>query len=96
MGDFAAKFIIGNPNVLLDNRWEETAKIILTEFYKHAGKDAPEWIDYIMEEDVSGQADEEMELEIRALLVNAITEAYSRHVKTLSPMQQSDEVDKIL
>jgi hypothetical protein len=88
--------IMDNPGILLNNRWEDTAKAIITEFYKYAGKDAPEWIDYIMEEDVSGQSDEETELEIRAFLINAITEAYTKHFKTFSSIQQNNESDRAI
>jgi hypothetical protein len=52
LGDFATKMIIDNPSVLLDTRWEDTAKLILKEFYKYAGykdEEIPKWIDYILE-----------------------------------------------
>ncbi|HKG87159.1 MAG TPA: hypothetical protein VKA95_02445, partial [Nitrososphaeraceae archaeon] len=99
LGDFATKMIIDNPSVLLDNRWEDTAKLILKEFYEHAGckdEEIPKWIDYILEEDVSGQADEETELELRAFLVNMINDAYSKYVRTLPLEQQNDAVDKAI
>lgn len=96
LGDFATKQIVNNPDILLNNRWEDTAKIVLTDFYKYVDKKTPEWINYIMDEDVSGQADEETELEIRAFLMNAITEVYSRHLRTLPLEQQKDALDKLL
>jgi hypothetical protein len=76
--------------------WEDTAKIILLEFYKYAGKDTPEWIDYIMEEDVSGQADEESELEIRAFFINIINDAYNKFVRTLPLEKQNDTIAKAI
>jgi hypothetical protein len=96
LGDFAAKMILSNPNILLNNRWEDTAKIIITEFYEYACKDTPEWIDLIMEEDVSFQSDEETELELRAFLVNMINDGYNKFVRTLPLESQNDTISRAI
>jgi hypothetical protein len=88
LGDFAAKYVIDHPDVLATKQWEDIAKIILTELYKTAGKEAPSWLNYLVEQKVIEETSEETHFELRAFLMDIITNAYSRHIKTLTPNQE--------
>ena len=55
VGDFAANYIMKNQHVLLKKKkeecnWKETAKEVIIKLYQAAGKPAPYWIDYFIEE----------------------------------------------
>ena len=57
LGDFITRYTIIKPmkpeeSILLssDKSFENMAKEIITEFYKSAGKDKPEWLDRIYEQ----------------------------------------------
>lgn len=53
---------------ILNYYWEDSAKVILREFYKAAGRGAPEWIDRLVEQDQIEAHVEEGKLKLRALL----------------------------
>jgi hypothetical protein len=89
LGDFAAKYVIDHPDVLGTKQWEDIAKTILTEFYKTAGKEkTPSWINCLVEQKAIEESSEETHFELRAFFMDIITNAYSRHIRTLTPNQE--------
>jgi hypothetical protein len=90
LGDFIARYAIVKPakpeeSILFsDKAYEDMAKEILTEFYKSAGKDRPEWLDRVFEQrSIVEENTEWAYFEVRGFLMDHITEAYSRHIRTL-------------
>jgi hypothetical protein len=91
LGDFIARYVIVKPakpeeSILFhsDKSHEDMAKEILTEFYKSVGKDKPEWLDKIFEQrSIVEENTEWAYFEVRGFLMDHITEAYSRHIRTL-------------
>ena len=85
-GNFVAKYILENQQVLLkenieDCDWKETAEIILREFYIAAGKPIPNWISFVVDEkDVTEgatqEANEISHFELRGFLEKAIIDGY--------------------
>jgi hypothetical protein len=89
LGDFAAKYVIDNPDVLITKQWEDIAKVILIEFYKTAGKEAPSWLNYLIEQKVIEESSEETHFELRAFFMDIITNTYSKHIRTLTANQDT-------
>ncbi|MGC2383011.1 MAG: hypothetical protein WA631_07890, partial [Nitrososphaeraceae archaeon] len=83
LGDFAANYVLNNSNVL-NIYWKEASKLILTEFYKAAGVEVPEWIGYFIPEvdHASDQEDEQIQ-QIHAFFINEVNNSFSRHYRTL-------------
>lgn len=85
-GDFVAKYILNNQQVLLkeniqDCDWKQTSESVLQEFYKAAGLPIPDWINlWVDESDVTEaaiqEANETARFEIRGFLVQAINDGY--------------------
>ena len=89
-GDFIARYVIVKPikpeeSILFsDKSYEDMAKEILTEFYKSVGKNKPEWVDRIFEQrSIVEENTEQAYFELRGFLMDQITNAYSRHIRTL-------------
>jgi hypothetical protein len=69
---------------------------ILTEFYKAADVDIPEWIDYFVPEvDHASDQEEEPTQVIRAFFINEVNNSFSRHYRTLKLYDDIKE-DQIL
>lgn len=90
LGDFIARYVIVKPatpedSILFSNKsHEDMAKEIITEFYKSAGKEKPEWLDRLFEQrSIVEENTEWAYFEVRGFLMDHITEAYSRHIRTL-------------
>jgi hypothetical protein len=90
LGDFIARYVIARPakqeeSVLFSGKsHEDITKEILTEFYKSAGRDKPEWLDRLFEQrSIVEENTEWAYFEIRGFLMDNITEAYSRHIRSL-------------
>jgi hypothetical protein len=90
LGDFIAQYAIVKParpeeSILLsDKSHEDMAKEIITEFYKSVGKSKPEWLDRVIEQrSIVEENTEWAYFEVRGFLMDHITEAYSRHIRTL-------------
>ena len=83
LGDFTARYIMENPQVL-NLYWEDTAKAVLEAFYKTVGKDSPQWIDRLVEQDQIEAHVEEGKLKLRAFFVRVINETYNAHIRTLT------------
>ena len=68
----------------------------MTEFYKAASKEVPEWIDYFVPEvdHASDQEDEQIQL-IRAFFMNEVNNAYSRHYRTLKSYDDIKEDQRL-
>lgn len=67
-----------------NKRWEELGKVIVTKFYNAANRQAPEWIDYLVEENVIEDTNDETHFELRSFFMDIITTTYGRHIKTLT------------
>ena len=75
LGDFAAKYIIADPNIL-KKRWDDVGKTIISEFYKSIGISPPEWINLVEKENVIEQSNDETYFGLRGFLEQAIIEGY--------------------
>ena len=73
LGDFTANYIMTHPDVL-DLYWEDIAKLILREFYKMVGKEPPEWIDRLVEQDQIEAHVNDGRLRLRGFFVRAIND----------------------
>jgi hypothetical protein len=97
LGDFIARYVIVKPENPEDSilffassttatsmSYDDMAKMILTEFYKSAGKDRPTWLDWTFEQrSIVEENTEHAYFEIRSFLMSQITDAYSRHIKKI-------------
>jgi hypothetical protein len=91
LGDFIARYVIVKPvkpeeSFLFHSgkSYEDMAKEILGEFYESVGKDKPEWLDRVFEQrSIVEENTEWAYFEVRGFLMDHITEAYSRHIRTL-------------
>lgn len=91
LGDFVARYVIVKPakpeeSILFhsDKSYEDMAKEIITEFYKSAGRDKPDWLDRVFEQrSIVEENTEQAYFELRGFLMDQITNAYSRHIRTL-------------
>ena len=100
LGDFIARYVIVKPekpeqSILFhsDKSYDDMAKEILTEFYKSAGKDRPAWLDWTFEQrSIVEENTEQAYFELRGFLMGQVTNAYSRHIRTLYKEQDPDVV----
>jgi hypothetical protein len=90
LGDFIGRYAIIKPTkpdesiLFSDKSHEDMAKEIITEFYKSVGKAKPQWLDMTFEQrSIVEENTEQAYFEIRGFLMDQITEAYSRHIRTL-------------
>lgn len=90
LGDFIARYVIVKPakaedSLLLSGKsQEDMAKEIITEFYKLASKDRPQWLDRVfVQRSMVEENTESAFFEIRGFLMERITDEYSRHIRTL-------------
>ena len=90
LGDFITRYVIVEPlkpeeSILLsDKSHEDMAMEIITAFYKSVSKDRPEWLGRQFEQrSIVEENTENAYFEIRAFLMDHITDAYSRHIRTL-------------
>jgi hypothetical protein len=74
------------------SNWIDIAKLILVEFFKAAGMDILDWIDYFVQETQVRDAALEQEQIVRGFFVKAINEAFSRNYRVLTPREDVDEV----
>jgi hypothetical protein len=80
LGDFAMQYLAKDPSVLLKEDWKDISKRILIEFYKFAGKEVPEWIEYFIEQkDAVDESSEKTMFALRAFMVNRINTSFSRN-----------------
>jgi Bifunctional DNA primase/polymerase, N-terminal len=90
LGDFAAKYLIENSDLLRAKQWEDIAKTVLMELYKAAGAEhSPYWLNYLVEQNPVEESNEETHFELRAFFMDVITNTYSRHIKTLTSSQDA-------
>jgi hypothetical protein len=74
------QYVSKDHSIFLKNDWKDITKRILTEFYQYADKEAPEWIDYFIEQrDAIDESNEKTMFTLRSFLVTKINEIYSRH-----------------
>jgi hypothetical protein len=85
LGDFAAKYIIEHPALVLefkDFQWHKPGEMILKEFYKAAGKEPPAWLELVAEQSAVQESNEEKHFELVGFLQHTIQEAYRRDAMT--------------
>ncbi|MGC2384205.1 MAG: hypothetical protein WA631_13955, partial [Nitrososphaeraceae archaeon] len=94
LGDFAANYILENQEILVNGKsnWIDIAKLILVEFFKAAGQEVPDWIEYFAQETQVQDAALEQEQIVRGFFVKAINEAFSRNYRVLTPREDVNEV----
>jgi hypothetical protein len=90
LGDFIARYAIIKPakpqeSILFsDNSYEDMATEILTEFYGSVGRDKPDWLGRVFEQrSIVEENTEQAYFELRGFLMDQLTDAYSRHIRTL-------------
>jgi hypothetical protein len=94
LGNFAAQHITDNPLILIRKEWQDIALDVLVEFYRYAGCQTPEWIDYLEEQrDAIDESSEKTHFELRAFLISKINDAYSRNCR---PDYTGAEIDILL
>lgn len=85
LGDFTAKYVIEHPGLVLgfkDSLWYKPGEIILSEFYKAAGKQPPVWLEFVAEQSAIQESNEEKHFELVGFLRHTIHEAYRRDAMT--------------
>lgn len=87
LGDFVANYILDHQQALiLDAKaihWKSISKTVLEEFYKAAGKETPEWLDYFVEETQMADSKEDSDLILRGFFINIVNDTYSRHQRSI-------------
>ncbi|HJT83420.1 MAG TPA: bifunctional DNA primase/polymerase [Nitrososphaeraceae archaeon] len=80
LGDFAANYGMENQQIIIDSNtdWKEKGQIILTEFYKAAGKEVPEWTKYFVEETQLEDSKEDVDLSLASFLTILVNETYNK------------------
>ncbi|MDQ3838044.1 MAG: hypothetical protein M3297_02115, partial [Thermoproteota archaeon] len=91
LGDFTQNFLLNNQEIIHNKDWKDIAKIVLTELFKSAQKEVPEWINYFVQETQVQDMAAEQEQIIRAFLAKTINETYSKHYRNLTTVEQLKE-----
>jgi hypothetical protein len=91
LGDFTQNYLLNNQDIIHNNDWEDIAKIVLTELFKSAQKEVPEWINYFVQETQVQDIAAEQEQIIRSFLAKTINETYSKHYRNLTALEQLKE-----
>jgi hypothetical protein len=93
LGDFVANYILENQGILNSNfNWIDAAKHILAEFFKVAGKEVPDWIEYLVQETQVQDAALEKEQIIRGFFEKTINDAFTRNYRALTLREDINEV----
>lgn len=94
LGDFAANYILENQEILINSKsnWIDIAQHVLVEFFKAAGKEVPDWMDYFVQENQVQDAALEQEQIVRGFFIRTINETFSRNYRALIPREDVDEV----
>ena len=82
LGDFAVKYIIEHPDLVLgfkDSLWHKPGETILKEFYKAAGKEPPSWLELVAEQSAVQESNEEKHFELVGFLRHTIQEEYKKN-----------------
>jgi hypothetical protein len=87
LGDFVANYMLDNQKeLLLSDKgidWKAISTTIISNIYKAAGRDPPEWINYVEETQLSDSR-EDVELVLRAFFLNKVNETYNKHYRSIS------------
>ena len=79
LGDFAVKYIIEHPDLVLefkDSLWYKPGETILKEFYKSCGKEPPAWLEFVAEQSAVQESNEEKHFELVGFLRHTIQRNY--------------------
>jgi len=82
LGDFAVKYIIEHPDLVLgfkDSLWHKPGETILKEFYKATGKEPPSWLELVAEQSAVQESNEEKHFELVGFLRHTIQEEYKKN-----------------
>jgi hypothetical protein len=95
LGDFATDYILTHQNVILnDDDWEAIGNTILTEFFKAAGLQVPEWVGKFIQNSDLQDVYAGHEQIIRGCFIRKINDVYFRFFNTLAAEEK--KMDKTL
>lgn len=82
LGYFVTNYILTHQEIVKNPEvdWESLAKLIITEFYKLAGKEAPEWLSLTVKQDSFQELSEAKKETMRSLIIDYINKKYALHV----------------
>ena len=94
LGDFTANYILEHQEILINTEynWIDAAKHVLVEFFKAAGMEVPDWIDYFVLETQVQDAALEQEQIVRSFFIKIINETFTRNYRALTPREDIEEV----
>lgn len=94
LGDFAADYIMKNPE-LLKKPWNEIGIEVLRAFYSSVDKEAPKWIDDMVERVEISDSIDDAYLNTRSYLTSIIIESYSRFSGEHGQYRAASLIDKL-
>lgn len=96
LGDFATDYILKHQEIIMnnDNDWKTIGTTILTEFFKSADLDVPDWVGKIVQDSDVQDVYAENEQNIRGFFIKKINDTYYRFFNTLS--SEDKKMDKTL
>jgi hypothetical protein len=83
IGDFAVDHIMKHPEVLFKKKmeecnWKKTAEVLIIKFYGAAGKPAPYWVDYFVEENRLEESIDDSRVLLRSFFINFVNNTYNK------------------
>lgn len=94
LGDFAADYIMKNPETLKEP-WNNIGIEVLKAFYSSVGKEAPQWIDEMVERVEISDSIDDAYLNTRSYLTGMIIENYSRYSGEHGEHRATSVIDKL-
>jgi hypothetical protein len=88
LGDYTASYILEHQDLIHED-WKSWTEKILTEFYKEADKEVPEWIKQFVPETQLEDIIMEQEQSIRAFFERAINDTYKSNFNTYTSYNTS-------
>jgi hypothetical protein len=94
LGDFTMDYLLNNQDLLKNNDWKTIGVTVLTEFFKSARTEIPEWVGKFVEDSDPQDMYAENEQIIRGFFIKKINDTYTRFFSTLKPEDKG--TDQIL
>lgn len=85
LGDFTMDYILKNQDLLKNSDWKSAAITILTDFFKSAGVQVPEWVGKFVEDSDIQDIYAENEQIVRGFFIKKINDTFTRFFNTLKP-----------